>query len=175
MIFTPPLVNGGLKKCFGDPWAIYVWALSPPPLSAPPRFIFDRDYTGSPLPFVAGTKPAEFYPNQSLDHFASNEERTAHRWSQRYFEDTSLWGGPGFPVFLALGGDFGRLGELLGAPRPTFWQPGASRSILQALRVQPGMKNHFSHGDVGHAPGLTGYAFGLTGYAFGLTGYASGR
>ena len=71
-------------------------------LSAPPRFIFDRDYTGSPLPFIAGTMPAEFYPNQSLDHFASNEERTAHRWSQRYFEDASLWGGPGFPVFLAL-------------------------------------------------------------------------
>ena len=32
-------------------------------------------------------------------------ERVASLWSQRYFEDTSLWGGPGFPVFLSLGGE----------------------------------------------------------------------
>ena len=64
-----------------------------------------RDYTGPPRhEHRIGATP-KFYNQQSLDHLASNAERSANLWSQRYFENTTLWGGPGFPVFLSLGGE----------------------------------------------------------------------
>mmetsp|Transcript_14266 Transcript_14266/g.45717 ORF Transcript_14266/g.45717 Transcript_14266/m.45717 type:complete len:510 (+) Transcript_14266:13-1542(+) len=78
----------------------------PASLAAPPWHLYlGRDYVGPPRTDAIGGAGAGFYTRQALDHFAFNGERSAELWSQRYYEDTTLWGGPGHPVFLSLGGE----------------------------------------------------------------------
>ena len=45
----------------------------------------------------------ETYVEQKQDHFNDDNNQT---WKQQYFVDTSKWGGPGYPVFLLLGGEW---------------------------------------------------------------------
>jgi serine protease 16 len=81
--------------------ALLVTAVS---AAAPWHLHLGRSYAGPPKNEQAD--PYEhYYPAQHVDHFACNEERTSQVWSQRFFADTTLWGGPGFPVFLQLGGE----------------------------------------------------------------------
>ncbi|EOD24161.1 hypothetical protein EMIHUDRAFT_469381 [Emiliania huxleyi CCMP1516] len=78
----------------------------PASLAAPPWHLYlGRAYVGPPRTDAIGGASAGFYTRQALDHFAFNGERSAELWSQRYYEDTTLWGGPGHPVFLSLGGE----------------------------------------------------------------------
>ena len=78
----------------------------PASLAAPPWHSYlGRAYVGPPRTDAIGGASAGFYTRQALDHFAFNGERSAELWSQRYYEDTTLWGGPGHPVFLSLGGE----------------------------------------------------------------------
>lgn len=47
-----------------------------------------------------------FYNNQVLDHFDSSVVASpSPKWSQRYYVDSTFWGGEGFPVFLYIGGE----------------------------------------------------------------------
>lgn len=41
-----------------------------------------------------------FYDNAVLDHFTSSFAEPSPNWSQRYYVDTTFWGGEGSPVFL---------------------------------------------------------------------------
>ena len=45
----------------------------------------------------------EAYLEQKQDHFEDGNNNT---WKQQYFVDTSKWGGPGYPAFLLLGGEW---------------------------------------------------------------------
>lgn len=46
-----------------------------------------------------------FYDNAVLDHFTSSFASQSPKWSQRYYVDTTFWGGEGSPVFLFIGGE----------------------------------------------------------------------
>lgn len=47
-----------------------------------------------------------FYNNQVLDHFDSSVVTAPEpKWSQRYYVDSTFWGGEGFPIFLYIGGE----------------------------------------------------------------------
>ena len=74
------------------------------PAAPPWHLLLGHDYTGAPRD-AANAAAAKRYDEQVLDHFASNRDRLDRRWSQRFFEDVSLWGGAGFPVFIELGGE----------------------------------------------------------------------
>ena len=79
-------------------------------LAEPPWFMLSRSMGyrgGQPAQYRGGGDGGSdtFYGNQTLDHFACNERRTASVWRQRYFEDLSMWGGAGSPVFLLMGGE----------------------------------------------------------------------
>ena len=69
-------------------------------LAAPPWHLsLGRDYHGPPRIEVEGSAPAKFYEQQSLDHFASNQERGGHRV---YYLETCVtsptpWDDPTWP------------------------------------------------------------------------------
>ena len=84
-------------------------------LGSPPFHLhLGRDYTGPPRTDVHDDdqSDAKFYHEQTLNHFTDNQDRVQRLWSQRYYEDKTLWGGNGFPIFLSLGGE----GPAYGAP-----------------------------------------------------------
>ena len=55
-----------------------------------------------PPPPPAGPPPALWFAQQTLDHFTPALQQG--RWAQRFYVNDTLWGGPGFPVFLYIGG-----------------------------------------------------------------------
>ena len=55
--------------------------------------------------------PARWFDEQVVDHFVPATERT--HWSQRYYVNDTLWGGPGFPVFMYIGGESAESGHAL--------------------------------------------------------------
>ena len=56
--------------------------------------------------------PAQWFTGAVLDHFVPAAQRTS--WSQRYYVNDTLWGGPGFPVFLYIGGEGAESGRAIG-------------------------------------------------------------
>jgi len=52
---------------------------------------------------AAGT--THFFDHALLDHFTGSFSTPERKWSQRYYVDTTHWGGEGFPVFLYIGGE----------------------------------------------------------------------
>ena len=56
--------------------------------------------------------PARWFDGQVVDHFVPATERTPH-WSQRFYVNDTLWGGPGFPVFMYIGGESAESGHAL--------------------------------------------------------------
>ena len=46
---------------------------------------------------------ALWFDEQIVDHFVPATQRS--HWPQRYYVNDTLWGGPGFPVFLYIGGE----------------------------------------------------------------------
>eukprot|EP01043_Picozoa_sp_COSAG02_P059895 COSAG02_NODE_7717_length_2877_cov_1.459323_2_plen_320_part_00 len=54
---------------------------------------------------------ALWFHEQVLDHFVPATQRS--HWSQRYYVNDTLWGGPGFPVFLYIGGEGAESGRAI--------------------------------------------------------------
>ena len=57
----------------------------------------------------------QWIAEQILDHFVPNVQRT--KWAapgQRFYVNDTLWGGPGFPVFLYIGGEGAESGRAIG-------------------------------------------------------------
>lgn len=50
-------------------------------------------------------RPTAQWHTQVLDHFGTPPEAAPVTWKQRYYVNDTLWGGPGFPVFLYIGGE----------------------------------------------------------------------
>lgn len=46
-----------------------------------------------------------FYEDQILDHFGNWTNDGSDRWSQKYYEDSSYFKGPGHPIFVVMGGE----------------------------------------------------------------------
>ena len=104
-------------------------------LALPPWWLGDPTYVGAMRKALAGSTQVRgteaYFDSQPLDHMAPNDIRLAHTWSQRYFEDLSLWRGPGYPVFLALGGEGPEYGAPGGLQRELAEQHGAALITLE--------------------------------------------
>lgn len=61
----------------------------------------DRAHSGSALMAPEPPAPAQFYDDALLDH----ADPQSARWRQRFFVNESVWGGPGYPIFLYIGGE----------------------------------------------------------------------
>jgi|EP01049_Picozoa_sp_SAG25_P012902 serine protease 16 len=85
---------------------------------------FERraNFVGHHRPLLASTPPGAavdtkqstqplWFDGAVLDHFAPAAERTT--WSQRYYVNDTLWGGPGFPVLLYIGGEGAESGRAI--------------------------------------------------------------
>lgn len=46
-----------------------------------------------------------FYNEQIIDHFSEDGEGLKSYWSHRYYKSTRYFGGPGYPIFLVVGGE----------------------------------------------------------------------
>jgi hypothetical protein len=51
-------------------------------------------------PVSSDASTTYFYNDAILDHFTGSFAEESATWSQRYYVDTSFWGGEGYPVFL---------------------------------------------------------------------------
>ena len=104
-------------------------------LAIPPWWLGDPSYVGAMRKALASSTQVRgteaYFDSQLLDHMAPNDIRLLHTWSQRYFEDLSLWRGPGYPVFLALGGEGPEYGAPDGLQRELAEQHGAALITLE--------------------------------------------
>ena len=73
--------------------------------------LLSRDYVradGSNLPLLSSSSgehdenQALFYEEQIMDHFGDDPTAT---WSHRYYKSTKYFGGPGYPIFMIVGGE----------------------------------------------------------------------
>lgn len=105
----------------------------------PPSFVLSRSARyrgGTPTTTRAaaaadGGSEEKWFANQTLDHSTNNQRRAASVWRQRYFEDLSLWRGPGSPVFLEMGGEGPAGGAPGGLQRQLAKQHGAALLTLE--------------------------------------------
>jgi Serine carboxypeptidase S28 len=95
--------------------------------------------------FVAAGIPAPefFFENQLVDHFASRDQETdedamlvhaKHVWNQRYYFSDQFWKGPGYPIFIIIGGE----GNV--EPSTGFFYPFVARDLARrfgAAVLQP--------------------------------------
>jgi hypothetical protein len=58
------------------------------------------DYNGPRFP----TTVKRYYKEQTFDHF-QNDGKYKKTWKQRYYEDREFFAGPGYPIFIILGGE----------------------------------------------------------------------
>lgn len=57
------------------------------------------------LRFVNGTPAEPYYYNEQLIDHVSNDYHCNNTWSQRYYQSSQYFRGPGSPIFLVLGGE----------------------------------------------------------------------
>lgn len=77
----------------------------------------------------AYAQPEPHWYKQELDHFAVGETRT---WKQRYFIHGKYFGGPGYPIFVVLGGE-DPLDDLL---YPFIWRNLARKTRAHTIAIE---------------------------------------